>query len=77
MSTVSDFIKDQWTSVLAIGAFVLAVWTKLGVNYLHAQWDGFKLEYDKLNRSDANKEGRLDEQADARSRADRKEKDAK
>lgn len=64
-------LMEDWGGAVLGGLALIGVgWNKVGIKFLSAKWDGFKLEYDRLNRSDAAKGGRLDEQADQRERAE-------
>jgi hypothetical protein len=61
----ADFaVYGAW--VLGAVSTIGMVWNRFGMarlvrglQSLHAQWDGFKLDFDRLNRSDARKEGEL------------------
>ena len=53
-------IKGWGEAVVAVFAAIALVWHSFKISSLSAKWDGFKVEYDKLNRSDAKREGELE-----------------
>jgi hypothetical protein len=80
-----DDVKNWSETAAAVLAGITILWNFVKVQWLSAKWDGFKLEYDRLNRSESHKEGELaarnqerdrqqDEQHRQEDRADRKEK---